>query len=119
MSAILFFLLGIVGVKDVKEEIEVIKGVSHPIPRGMYHFIAEIIFCPLFPILHFELLDTTNNNKKPFRAEFPESPFSRLDFESETDQSWTSSPIPSPILTWFEHRYPIPSLKPRDSVFRV
>ena len=26
------------------------------------------------------------------------------DFESETDQSWTSSPIPSPILTWFEHR---------------
>ena len=29
-------------------------------------------------------------------AEFP---FSRLDFESETDQSWTSSPI----LTWFEH----------------
>ena len=38
------------------------------------------------------------------RAEFPESPFSRLDFESETDQSWTSSPIPSPILTWFEHR---------------
>ena len=56
-------------------------------------------------------------------AEFPESPFSRLDFESETDQSWTSSPIPSPILTWLEHRYPIPSpipsLKPRDSVFRV
>ena len=38
------------------------------------------------------------------KAEFPESPFSRLDFESETDQSWTSSPIPSSILTWFEHR---------------
>ena len=42
---------------------------------------------------------------KPWHStEFPESPFSRLDFESETDQSWTSSPIPSPILTWFEHR---------------
>ena len=38
------------------------------------------------------------------RPEFPESPFSRLDFESETDQSWTSSPIPSPILTRFEIR---------------
>ena len=41
---------------------------------------------------------------QPTVPEFPESPFSRLDFESETDQSWTSSPIPSPILTWFEHR---------------
>ena len=55
----------------------------------------------------------------PHMPEFLESPFSRLDFESETDQSWTSSPI----LTWLEHRYPIPSpipsLKPRDSVFRV
>ena len=37
-------------------------------------------------------------------TEFPESPFSRLDFESDTDQSWTSSPIPIPIQTWFEHR---------------
>ena len=39
-----------------------------------------------------------------YEPEFPESPFSRLDFESETDQSRTSSLIPSPILTWFEHR---------------
>ena len=36
--------------------------------------------------------------------EFPESPFSRLDAESETGQFWISSPIPSPVLTWFEHR---------------
>ena len=37
-------------------------------------------------------------------SEFPESPFLRLDFESETDQFWTSSPIPIPILTWCEHQ---------------
>ena len=51
------------------------------------------------PIWH--LLRSMRGGSVP---EFPESPFSRLDAESETGQFWISSPIPSPVLTWFEHR---------------
>ena len=50
------------------------------------------------------LPDSQYNDLSEAGAEFLMSPFSKLDFESETDKSWTSSPIPSLILTWFEHR---------------
>ena len=48
-----------------------------------------------------KLPDSQYNDLSEAGADFSKSPFLKLDFESETDKSWTSSPILSPILTWF------------------
>ena len=56
-----------------------------PGPRGIVGCVQGV-----------EMLDWLNT--RALGSEFPESLFSSPDSETDTDQVWISSPIPSPIL---------------------